>query len=130
MLYALINTASGQVHDLRDVPSPEYWTYPEGFELVDATGFYPMHNTCEYYYKNGRFVWREPDPEPLNPLDVIKSIYAADPALTVGLPDSMALRMIPYLPAYDQSQTYTTGMLMVKDGEVWRKTLTGWRAVE
>lgn len=130
MRYALIDNETGQLQAIQDLDSPEHWTFPEGFDLVDATGFYPEHEVWEYYYKNGRFVWREPDPEPLNPLDVIKSIYAADPALTVGLPDSIALRMIPYLPTYDQSQTYTTGMLMVKDGEVWRKTLTGWRAVE
>ena len=130
MRYALIDAQTKRVEYVRDLESPDSWQYPEEYELVDATWFYPEHEVWEYYYKNGRFVWREPDPEPLNPLDVIKSIYAADPALTVGLPDSIALRMIPYLPAYDQSQTYTTGMLMVKDGEVWRKTLTGWRAVE
>ena len=129
MLYALIETASGQVNDLRDVPSPEHWTYPDGFELVDATGFVPEHEVWEYRYENGEFIWHEPEPEPLAPFEVLKAIYTAMPALTVGIIDAMALRMLPYLPEYDPSQTYTVGMLAVKDGKVQRRTIGGWREV-
>lgn len=87
------------------------------------------HDLWDYVWNDGP-VYVEPEQEPLQPYEVLKAIYTAMPTLTVGVIDSIALRMRPYLPDYDQSQTYTIGTLVIKDGDVQRRTIGGWRKVE
>ena len=65
----------------------------------------------------------------LDPAAVIKAIFTASPALTTGIVDALAARMKPYLPDYDSTATYTIGTLVVMDGVVKRKTISGWREV-
>lgn len=67
---------------------------------------------------------------PVDPAEPIRAIFAAMPALTVGLADKAALRLAGYLPDWDPSATYTLGCLAIKDGKVQRRTVGGvWREV-
>lgn len=84
----------------------------------------------EWRYVDGTFVPVELPPEPASTRDILKAILTGMPALTVGIPDAMAARCGGVLPDYDEEQTWTLGMLCVKDGTVQRRTLTGWRTVE
>jgi len=93
------------------------------FEVDD----FPGVEEGQVLHWDGRTWWTEKDIP--TPMDVIKAIFAASPALTVGIIDPLALRMIDYLPDYDPEQTYTIGMLAIHDGILKRKTLTGWRTV-
>jgi len=93
------------------------------FEVDD----FPGVEEGQILHWDGRTWWTERDIP--SSLEVIKAIFTASPALTVGIIDSLALRMVDYLPSYDPGQTYTVGMLAVFDGVLKRKTLTGWRIV-
>ena len=127
--YALISPTSNVV-GLDDMNEQDEWRYPPGFTLIQCDGWEPEHPYYEYVYDGGQFSWVEPTPTDLTPEQVIKSIYTAMPALTVGIIDKLALRMMPYLPDYDPSTTYTVGMLAIKDDVVQRRTIGGWRIVE
>lgn len=135
MRYALIDI-DGTVAGVADLESPEQWSHPEGMSVVEAEGFYPDRQLMDYIYVDGQFVldedgiaYREAH-SPLDPAAVIKAIFEAMPSLTTGIIDAMALKMIPYLPDYSSGTTYTVGTLVVKEGKVQRKTLTGWREVK
>ena len=100
-----------------EVPDSAIAALPEGAELEDCT------------WDGGALTWHDPGPQPLNPAEVIKAIFTASPALTVGIVDALARRMAPYLPDYDSSATYAIGTLVVMDGVVKRRTIGGWREV-
>lgn len=66
---------------------------------------------------------------PLTAEEAISAILAASPTLTVAITDRLAMRMAPYLPAYDSMATYTVGTLVVMDNAIKRRTIGGWRDV-
>ena len=119
---------NGHVVDISD--EDMIWHLDEGMRIehIDAAPVLE-HPIEDYIFVDGDFTYVEPDPEPLQPYQVIKAIFTASPALTVGIVDMLAARMAPYLPDYDSAQTYSIGMLVVMDGVVKRRTIGGWREV-
>lgn len=109
MRYALIDAQTKRVEYVRDLESPDSWQYPDGFELVDATGFVPVHDIWEYYYENGSFVWHESGPGPLNPTEVLTAIFSASPETMDALPDEALARMAPYMEEWEASVAYSYG---------------------
>lgn len=107
------------------------WTLKDGMRVEHLEDSYTFeHDPWDYVWENGAPAYREPEPEALAPGEVLKAIFTASPALTVGIIDSVALRMKPYIPDYDSAVSYVVGSLAMRDGKVQRKTLTGWRALE
>lgn len=109
MRYALINSETKQVQAVQDLESPEHWTFPDGFELVDATGFIPVHEVWDYYYEDGSFIWHEPGPEPLSPVEVLTVIFSASPETMDALPDEALARMAPYMEEWEAGVSYSVG---------------------
>jgi len=58
MRYALIDTEK-RVHAVQEVDSPAHWSFPEGFTLIAAQGFYPdpMRDFADYRYDGHDFVF-------------------------------------------------------------------------
>lgn len=109
MRYALIDSATHRAEYVRDLESPDDWQFPEGFELVDATGFYPEHDIWEYFYEDGEFVWHEPEPGPLSPVEVLTAMFSASPETMDALPDEALARMAPYMEEWASGVAYSVG---------------------
>jgi hypothetical protein len=102
-------------------PDDMPWEIEEGMQIVhvddwDFTRFPP-----DWEYVDGEFVYREPPPEPYSPAEAIAIMMRGD------VTDAEAVRLKPYIPAYDASRAYAEGELAVRYGKVARRTSSGWR---
>lgn len=112
MRYVLIDEDSMVVacSDFPDSPEPPEWTYPDGFTLMRADDFeYPGGDFWNYRYVDGAFVYIQPDPEPLNPVEVLTAIFSASPEIMGALPDEALARMAPYMEEWEPDVAYSYG---------------------
>ncbi len=73
----------------------------------------------EEAFEQERQWWEEH--RPLSAEEALAAIIESVPYVTAARPDALALHMGPYLPAFDSTQTYSLGTLVVKDGKIMRK---------
>lgn len=111
MQYALIREDNHRVAGLAIVDSPDGWTFPEGYYLVEAEGFDPQYQICEYEYSDGEFVHIDPAPAPLEAVEVLTALFAAEPENLDVLPDGALARMAPYMQLWEPGAVYQVGNL-------------------
>lgn len=73
----------------------------------------------EEAFEQERKWWEEH--RPLSAEEALAAIIESVPYVTAAIPDTLALHMGPYLPAYDGTQTYALGTLVIRDGKIMRK---------
>ena len=110
MEYALLDSGF-RVIALADLDSPEGWQHPDDMHLVSAEGFVPEHPAEHYVYRDGDFIYVEPDPEPLLPDEVLAAVFAAQPEIIEQLPDESLARMAPYMQLWEPGAVYQVGNL-------------------
>lgn len=118
MRYALIDTEN-RIAAIADVDSPDDWSYPEGFFLVDAEGFYPEHDPGDYEYRDGGFVYIEPV-NPLEPHEVFAAVFAAKPEMIEELPDESLERMAIYMEEWAPDTAYAVGNVRSYEEQPYR----------
>ena len=112
-----------------DIEPQEGWMVVEMPDDPTLVGPYEV-----YRYSDGKLVY-DPTPEQrraamqMDVGGVIKALLAASPAMTVGIPDALAMRMLGYIPDYDEGTTYPMAALAMFDGTLKRRTIGGWREV-
>lgn len=127
MQYAVLDS-SNVLHALLELDSPDSWSGPDGFRLVEAEGVELDGDYADYEYSEGAFRKRDLPPAPYEPTEAVAVVLDAQGA-TVGISDSDAARMAVFIPAFDASRSYSEGELAVRNGVVCRRTSIGWREI-
>lgn len=89
---------------------PDNWQFPDGWAVVETDfPFDPTVDPSCYEYTGETFVYHEPEPEPLQPTEVLRAIFAADPMSIEQLPDESLARMAPYMEPWAAGAAYERG---------------------
>lgn len=98
------------------------WTLEPGMRIEHMPDTYTWeHDPWNYVWVDGAPVYVAPPPEPYFPAEAIAILMRGN------VTDAEAVRLKPYLPAYDASREYAEGELAVRYGRVARRTSAGWR---
>lgn len=110
----------GRIGDF--VPDGIGITLAEGLrvEHVDDS-FVVEHDPWDYLWTEDGPVYIEPEPEPYSPAEAIAIMMRGD------VTDAEAVRLKPYISAFDASRVYSEGDLAVRSEKVVRRTSIGWR---
>lgn len=116
MRYALVRDDGSVAGVAGNLSSPDMWTHPEGFYVVEAEGFDPdpQYNLSDYTYKDGVFALDEAgiaereQNRPFDPGEVLAALLQETDALD-ALPDGTLAHMAPYMAEWQEGQSYWAG---------------------
>ena len=104
----VVISADGHVVGISD--DDMVWHLDEGMRIehIDTPPVLE-HPIEDYIFVDGEFVYVEPDPEPLQPYEVLSALFKAEPANLDVLPDEALARMAPYMQEWKPDEDYAVG---------------------
>lgn len=116
MRYALIRDDGSVAGVAGNLLSPDMWSHPEGFYVVEAEGFDPdpQFNLSDYIYEDGMFRLDEDGiaerelNRPFDPNEVLAALFQQTDALD-ALPDETLAHMAPYMAEWQPDISYAAG---------------------